>query len=68
MPVIRIELSAGRTQVQKQQVATAVTEAMVKFCQCTPQSVHVVFDDVAPSDWAVAGRFLSEPPTEPTKP
>ena len=61
MPVIRIELSAGRTQEQKQQVATAMTDAMVKFCHCTPESVHVVFADVAPSDWAVAGRFLGGP-------
>ncbi|MBV7427369.1 MULTISPECIES: 2-hydroxymuconate tautomerase [unclassified Acidovorax] len=62
MPVIRIELSAGRTQEQKQQVVDDVTKSMVERCGCTPESVHVVFNDVSPSDWAVAGKFLGAPP------
>lgn len=61
MPVIKIELSAGRTQAQKQQVADDVTKSMVERCGCTPESVHVVFVDVKPSDWAVAGKFLGQP-------
>lgn len=62
MPVIRIELSAGRTQEQKQKVADDITKAMATHCGCTPESVHVIFVDVTPSDWAVAGRFLGQGP------
>lgn len=65
MPVVRIELSAGRTQEQKKATAVAVTEAVVRHCGCTPESVHVVFVDVSNSDWAVAGRLLSEPKPTP---
>lgn len=62
MPMVRIELSAGRTVEQKRAVARAVTDAMVSICNCTPESVHVVFFDVATNDWAVAGRLLGDPP------
>ncbi len=61
MPIVRIELSAGRTAEQKRETARAVTSAMVEHCKCSPESVHVVFIDVLNSDWAVAGRFLSDP-------
>ena len=61
MPVIKIELSAGRTQEQKQNVANDVTRSLVEHCGCTPGSVHVVFVDVQPSDWAVGGQFLGQP-------
>lgn len=61
MPMIRVEMSAGRTQEQKQKVVDDITKALVEHCGCTPQSVHVVFSDVKPSDWAIAGQFLGQP-------
>ncbi len=59
MPWIRIDLSTGRTEEQKREAAEAITEAMVKFCNCTPESVSIVFSDVAPENWAFAGQLLS---------
>lgn len=64
MPMIRVELSKGRSQEQKQKVVDDVTRAFVEHCGCTPESVHVVFLDIAPSDWAVAGKFLGQPSAE----
>ncbi|SFC63434.1 4-oxalocrotonate tautomerase [Polaromonas sp. OV174] len=61
MPVIKIELSSGRSQEQKQKVADDVTQSLIKHCACTPESVHVVFVDVQPSDWAIGGKFLGQP-------
>jgi 4-oxalocrotonate tautomerase len=66
MPVIKVELSAGRSQEQKQLVVNDITKSLVDHCGCTPESVHVVFVDVKPSDWAVAGTFLGVP--QPPKP
>lgn len=60
MPMIRIELSSGRTPEQKRRVAEAVTAAMVEHCQCRPESVHVVFADVDNHNWAVAGKLLGD--------
>lgn len=61
MPVIRIEMFEGRTDDQKRACARAVTDAWVATCGGTPQSVHVIFADVARSDWAVAGALCSDP-------
>jgi 4-oxalocrotonate tautomerase len=63
MPVIRVELSAGRTQQQKQQVAEEITQSMIARCGCRPETIHIVFVDVKPSDWAVGGKFLGAPKT-----
>ena len=60
VPWIRIDLSAGRSEEQKSKTAKAVTDALVEFCGCTPESVSIVFNDVSPENWAFGGRLLSE--------
>lgn len=59
MPWIKIDLTEGRTTEQKQQTAEAITEAMVKFCGCTPESVSIVFNDVSNENWAFGGTLAS---------
>lgn len=61
MPVIRIEMFEGRSVDQKRACAEAVTKAWVDTCGGTPSSVTIIFDDVAKSDWATAGRLASDP-------
>ena len=61
MPIIKVELFAGRTNEQKAAFTRAVTEIFVQVCGGTPQSVHVIFIDVQKSDWGVNGKMLSEP-------
>lgn len=61
MPVIRIEMFEGRSVEQKRACAAAVTQAWVDTCGGTPQSVTIVFTDVAKHDWASAGRLASDP-------
>ncbi|MHA7682466.1 tautomerase family protein [Cupriavidus sp. PET2-C1] len=34
---------------------------MMTSCECTPDSVHVVFPDVPASEWAIGGKFLAPP-------
>jgi 4-oxalocrotonate tautomerase len=57
MPMIRVEMFAGRTSEQKQRLAEAITSAFVETCGGTPQSVQVIFSDIARSDWATAGKL-----------
>ncbi len=64
MPVIRIEMYEGRTAEQKRACAAAITQAFIDTCGGTPQSVQIVFRDVAKGDWAVAGRLASDPEPE----
>lgn len=59
MPWIRIDLSPGRTEDQKARTAEAITKAMVDNCNCTPESVSIVFAEVESQNWAFAGTLLS---------
>jgi 4-oxalocrotonate tautomerase len=66
MPVIRVELLAGRTREQKRAFTKALTDAFVATCGGVPQSVQVIFYDVEKDDWGIAGRLTSDP--APPKP
>ncbi len=61
MPVIRVEMFPGRTRDQKRAFTKAVTDAFVATCGGTPQSVHVIFQDIQKDDWGVGGRLTSDP-------
>lgn len=60
MPVIRVEMFTGRTPEQKSAMVRDVTDAFVRTAGGTPESVHVVITEVDKSDWAVAGKLVSE--------
>ncbi|MBM3615661.1 MAG: 4-oxalocrotonate tautomerase [Alphaproteobacteria bacterium] len=60
MPMIRIEMFEGRTEEQKRACAEAVTKAWIETCNGKPESVHIIFTDVAKSDWATGGRLMSD--------
>ena len=55
MPVIHVEMYAGRTVEQKRALVKELTDGFVKTCGSTPEQVIVVINDVAKSDWATAG-------------
>ncbi|MBM3571977.1 MAG: 4-oxalocrotonate tautomerase [Alphaproteobacteria bacterium] len=61
MPMIRVEMFAGRSREQKRAFTKAVTDAFVQTCGGTPQSVQVVFFDVEKDDWGVNGRLVTDP-------
>lgn len=63
MPVIRVEMFAGRTPEQKRALAKALTDAFVTAVGGTPQAVQVILQDVERSDWATGGVLASERPT-----
>jgi 4-oxalocrotonate tautomerase len=60
MPWIRVDLSSGRTPEQKQKTAAAITAVMVEHCNCAPESVSIVFNDVTDDNWAFGGTLTSE--------
>lgn len=62
MPIIRIEMLAGRSPQVKQQLAAEMTQTMARLCQCDPAHVYVMFSDIAHQDWAVAGQLFTPPP------
>ncbi|MGY2291248.1 tautomerase family protein [Pseudomonas sp. SDO528_S397] len=63
MPIVKIELFAGRSDEQKARLAEAITQQFVNELASDPAEVTVLFQDVPPSDWFVAGRSLGAPST-----
>jgi 4-oxalocrotonate tautomerase len=65
MPTIHVELFEGRTVAQKAAAAKAITEACVQTLGAKPESVDVIFRDVARHDWASGGKLWSEAAAAP---
>ena len=65
MPIVRVEMLAGRSPEIKQQLALEMTQTMARVCQCDPAHVYVMFSDVQHQDWAVAGQLFAAPPASP---
>jgi 4-oxalocrotonate tautomerase len=68
MPLIRVELFAGRSAEQKRALAQALTEATVRTLNVAPGAVDVMFFDVQRSDWATAGVPWSDKAPAPPPP
>jgi 4-oxalocrotonate tautomerase len=60
MPMIKVEMFEGRTYEQKKMLAKLLTEAFTTATGARPDSVQVIFSEVAKSDWSVAGELCSE--------
>ena len=60
MPVVHVEMWPGRTYAQKQELAKAITQAMVDIVKTTPEATIVIFSDVPKENWAQAGELASE--------
>jgi len=57
MPIIRVQMFAGRTQAQKRELARAITEAVVSIAQTTPEATIVIFEDIPKENWAQGGKL-----------
>ena len=60
MPIVRIEMLKGRTKEQKAKLAEAITKVVVDIAKAKPEATSVVFYDVERSDWAEAGKLVSD--------
>ena len=60
MPLIQVQMFAGRTPQQKRDLVVALTDAFVETAGSTPDSVDIILTDVEQSDWAQGGELFSE--------
>ena len=60
MPIVRVEMWAGRTVAQKKELARVITDAMVNIAHTTPEATIIVFEDVPKDNWAQSGALASE--------
>ncbi|MGY4828536.1 tautomerase family protein [Sphaerotilaceae bacterium SBD11-9] len=65
MPVVRVTWFSGKTAEAKSAVAKEITDSIVRHTTTDPSHIYVVFEDVAPSDWAGSGKMfgtIEDPP------
>ena len=60
MPVIQVDMFAGRTMEMKRELVKALTDAFVTVTGGKPQSVQVILRDIEKHDWGVAGSLCSD--------
>ena len=60
MPVIRIEMFAGRSVDQKRELVAALTRETARIAKCEPSSVQIVIEDVAKENWGMGGQLCSD--------
>jgi len=61
MPIVRVELLAGRPPEVKQALAAELTAVVARHLGSAPAHIYVMFSDVPHRDWAVAGRVFDNP-------
>ncbi|MBJ3785358.1 tautomerase family protein [Devosia sediminis] len=61
MPYINVRiLDDGVTAEQKAEVIAGITDIMVRVLNKTPESTHVVIDEVPLDNWGNRGKQVSE--------
>ena len=58
MPVVRVSWFEGKDPPTKQKVAAEITESIVRNTGTDPKYIYVIFEDIAPSDWAGEGKLF----------
>jgi len=58
MPFVNIQILKGHSQDRKNEVARRVTEAVSEVAELPKEAIWVVFEDVADTDWYVAGKTV----------
>jgi 4-oxalocrotonate tautomerase len=64
MPVVRVSWFEGKEHAAKEAVAKEITESIVKNTGTDANYIYVIFEDVAPSDWAGAGKLFGGAPNK----
>lgn len=60
MPIIRVEMFAGRSRDQKRELVKELTEAFVRTCGGNPESLQIVISDVDKENWGAGGQLATE--------
>ncbi|MCF6367575.1 tautomerase family protein [Rhizobium halophilum] len=60
MPVVRVSWFDGKDAKAKKAVAAEITGSIVKNTGTDPNYIYVLFEDIAPSNWAGAGKLFGE--------
>lgn len=60
MPLVHIDLIAGRSEQQLKNLVRDVTDAIVKNTGAPAEHVHIVLNEMQKNRYSVAGKMRSE--------
>ncbi|HEU5120093.1 MAG TPA: tautomerase family protein [Candidatus Nitrosocosmicus sp.] len=58
MPIVNVQMYSGRTQKEKDRLAEAITEDVVKILKVGKEEVIVVFTEASHGNWYASGVRL----------
>ena len=58
MPIVNVQLYTGRTQKEKDRLAEAITEDVVKILRVAKEEVVIVFSEAPHGNWYASGVRL----------
>lgn len=58
MPIVNVQMYSGRTQKEKDRLAEAITDNVVKILNVTKEEVIVVFTEAPHGNWYASGVRL----------
>ncbi len=58
MPIVTVALYSGRTQVEKDRLAEAITEDIVRILKVPKKEVVIVFQEASHGNWYSSGIRL----------
>ena len=58
MPIVNVQMYSGRTQKEKDRLAEAITEDVVKILNVGKEEVIVVFSEASHGNWYASGVRL----------
>ena len=56
MPIVKIEMWAGRDKETKNHLIQNVTKTVCDTIKCPPEAVIVVIEDIPKENWGQAGK------------
>ncbi|MDN5868100.1 MAG: tautomerase family protein [Candidatus Nitrosocosmicus sp.] len=58
MPIISVQMYSGRTQREKDRLAEAITEDVVKILKVSKEEVIILFTEASHGNWYSSGIHL----------
>jgi 4-oxalocrotonate tautomerase family enzyme len=60
VPLVDVTWYEGRSEEQKEALARAISEAFVSIGDARSDTVHVIFRDIAPTQWFKSARLFEK--------
>lgn len=60
MPCVNVQLTAGITRDQKQQLVAEITDLLGRLLGKRPEHTHIIIQEIAEENWGYCGMLTDE--------